>query len=833
MKTLFLKFNLIFVILTLIMTNLLKAQSNQYLDFDGVNDYVSVANGSQPIAGSSALSITGWFYNNALAYGQGMVGFRATAGEFYLLELNTGSVECRFKNSSGTTYDVTPVNYTIVPQTWQHFAMVYNGTTLKLYVDSTLVGSTSAAGTITNTAIQFTIGKSLLGSFNFVYNGRADEVTLWNKALTLAEIKNMMQNELTGTETGLKMYFKFNQGVPGGNNTSIVSLHNEINSPTYDGTLLNFAMTGPTSNFNGTLNSSFQAISFPQIPTQLTTSPPIILNATASSGLPVIYTLLSGPATLSGDTITLTGAGLVSIQADQYGNGVFDTAASVVNTFHVVDPNLNAPVIEPRNPLPGDTVYMPSMCTIQLAALDSIAYPSLFSIQNLQFIINGTTYPAQDFLNGHYTALWTPPAPGPYSIQIVSTSNYGAVSTVTVNIVVVQTSTAPEDTLTAFSGILLNTDISSAVIDADLPTYVGVYDTIIATLSVSCPTGGCGAYDRVASVDVRGHDGKWFEVIRYITPYSVPCTHSINLADYMSLLQGRVSFRVNCGTLDNGYLYKLKLRFKPGTPPHKYSRVTQVWKDIYPFGDYANLQPVPAFNYSYSSLAVASKLKLVSTGHGWGNLNTGNAAEFYDATHHIWVNGSSTFTQHNWTTCNPNPDACSPQNGTWTYNRAGWCPGSIARSFDFDMTPFIATSNVGLQYVFYQSYVDLCHPNNPNCVTGVTCTDCNDGFNPTLNVACNLITFFDNAAALSVEEINHINLGIYPNPSSGVFTLNSGNSLYKNYTVSVFNIVGNLVKQFTWNGEKTTIDLTNCSKGVYIVKVNNKEEAEFKKLVIQ
>ena len=56
------------------------AQSNQYLDFDGVDDFVSVPNGTATIAGSNQITIAGWFYDNQLSYGQGLFGFRGTAG---------------------------------------------------------------------------------------------------------------------------------------------------------------------------------------------------------------------------------------------------------------------------------------------------------------------------------------------------------------------------------------------------------------------------------------------------------------------------------------------------------------------------------------------------------------------------------------------------------------------------------------------------------------------------------------------------------------------------------------------------------------------------------
>jgi hypothetical protein len=262
--------------------------------------------------------------------------------------------------------------------------------------------------------------------------------------------------------------------------------------------------------------------------------------------------------------------------------------------------------------------------------------------------------------------------------------------------------------------------------------------------------------------------------------------------------------------------------------------VQQVWKDVYPFGDYANLQPVPDFNYTYPTHAIASKLKLVSTGHGWGNLNTGNAAEFYNATHNIFVNGTSTFSQNNWKTCNPNPDACSPQNGTWTYNRAGWCPGSIAPYFDYDMTPYVAAQNVSLDYEFFTGYTDQCHPNNPACVTGTTCADCTDGFNPVLDVNCNLIVFYDEAITLDVKnETDFIGFALFPNPSAGTVTINSYGKSKQNYTVTVYNMVGGLMKEFSWDGERKSVDFSSFAKGIYNVKVSNGKVNEFRKLVIE
>ena len=835
MKQIYLKSRLLFLLMILAASLGLRAQTNQYLHFDGVDDYVGLDNGSKYLANATGMTMMGWFYDDKLSYGQGMMGFRGSQG-FYMIELSNGTIECRFINSGNTLFEyVAPAN-TIIPQVWQHYAWVYDGSSIKLYVNGNPKGEKAASGAFTATDITFAIGRSIAGGgLNFYYNGRIDEVSVWSKALTQSEIVDVMSNEILGAPAGLQLYYKFNQGVPGGNNTSITKLTSKIGSPEKDGTLYGFTMDGATSNFNGTLNTSYQAISFAQIPNKLNTAVPFSIDATSTSSLDVTLKVLSGPATIAGKIITLTGdTGTVVVEATQPGNASFDPADPVEQRFAVLNPNLHVPDIDPRNPLTGN-MYIPSLSQIQLAAISTITYPELFSVTGLEFKINGQTIPAQNFWNGHYTAWWTPPSYGSYDIEILSTNNFGAVGSKTVTINILPEAT--DVTVDAVKDIWLSPTNDSQIADGVLPSYLGAYDKINATLRVHCPPGGCGEWDRVASVEARDHEGNWVEIIRYITPYGVACSHTVDLTDYMSILQGKVSFRFNCGTLDNGYMYDLSFDYRKGEPAHKYSNVTKVWHEIFPFGDYQVPQPVDTFNYKYPDNAVASKLKLVSTGHGWGDLNTSNAAEFYEATHNLWVNGVKTFTQHNWQTCNPNPDGCQPQNGTWYYNRAGWCPGSIAPWFDFDMSTFVAKKDLTLNYLFFDEYYDKCNLSNPNCVTGVTCSDCADGFNPTLDVACYLITY-SNSPMILVSNKDYVPtsslLNVYPNPTNGVFDVSLlSNAAAGKAKLMLFDNTGRPVKEMPWNGQKTSIDLSSHAKGIYLLKVYTPNWTEMRKIIVK
>lgn len=829
--------NLYFNLFLLLFSVVSFSQSNLYLHFDGEDDHVRYDDISPLLNGSTTVSMTGWFYPDNLDYGSGLMSIRGEgsgSGGMYVLMLNNGQLECRVITGTGTHQVISPAN-SIVANQWNHIAWVWDQTTVTLYINGTLIDSSSATGFFIAANRPYAIGKCIFPGYNFLYTGRADEVTLWNKALTAAEVTNMINNELTGSEANLLLYYKFDQGTPFDDNTFITELHSETGT-TYNSSLENLALTGTISNFGGTLESDFQSINFPNVGTRTTSDAPFNLTAYSSSGLPITYTLVSGPASVSGSTITLNGTeGEVVVMASQAGDTQYNAASDVVNSFNVVDPQNNVPVVELTNPTIGD-VHMPTLSTIQLAATASIPNDDAFSISSLSFIIDGQTYPATHHGNGFYTSSWIPNAYGTKIIEVVSANNFGFSSSTSYNVNVV--STATTQTVNAGNQVWVYSQVYSQEVEITLPSYVGAYNQILGTLDISCPSGGCDPWDRVSHVEVQGHDGNWYEIIRYLTPYGVACNHTIDLTDFMSLLQGKVKFRYTLGTSGNGFLYTLNLQYVQGVPTYKYSSVEPLWTGTYQFGDMGNLQPCEVLNADFNlSTVEASKIKIVSTGHGWGDNNTGNAAEFHQDTHHIWVNNTSTFAQNNWNICNPNPDSCSPQSGTWYYPRAGWCPGSIAQFFDFDLTSYM-TNSTELKYILDEDYVDLCHPNNPNCVTGTTCPNCNDSFNPHLIVDSYLIRYSNNTLlnTPSVANTQSQSLMVYPNPSTGKFTIDIDTSAEGNQnTIEIYTITGSLIKKIAENStlSKFEVDLTDQTTGIYFIHFTNGKTKEVQKIIIE
>ena len=89
---------------------------------------------------------------------------------------------------------------------------------------------------------------------------------------------------------------------------------------------------------NVTVNSSLleQTVDFDPLPNKTYGDAPFTISGTATSGLPVSFSIASGPATIVGNIITITGAGLVTVQASQAGNASYQPAPNVYQSFTVL-----------------------------------------------------------------------------------------------------------------------------------------------------------------------------------------------------------------------------------------------------------------------------------------------------------------------------------------------------------------------------------------------------------------------------------------------------------------------------------------------------------------
>ena len=107
-----------------------------------------------------------------------------------------------------------------------------------------------------------------------------------------------------------------------------------VGTYTVTATVVNDNYTGTTSQ-TLTIAKREQSVTFASIG-NVTVGAPVALSATTDSALLVTFAVVSGPATISGSTLSLTGfPGVVVVRASQAGDATWGAAAEVTQTFTV------------------------------------------------------------------------------------------------------------------------------------------------------------------------------------------------------------------------------------------------------------------------------------------------------------------------------------------------------------------------------------------------------------------------------------------------------------------------------------------------------------------
>ena len=183
------------------------------LSFDGVDDYVYRDDAIFDADGNWTLS--GWVYITTTTsvnyiFGTSWEGnHNENSMGFYI---NPGLTMWR-QTSAGGELDSDSYG-TIIPNTWQHVAVTYDGSTVVFYINGLIIGSEPwTTGTINSTDIALGVQRRNRGGvMEHYFNGNIDEFSLWDNALTQSEIQANMSVELSGSETGLIGYWNFNEG---------------------------------------------------------------------------------------------------------------------------------------------------------------------------------------------------------------------------------------------------------------------------------------------------------------------------------------------------------------------------------------------------------------------------------------------------------------------------------------------------------------------------------------------------------------------------------------------------------------------------------------------
>ena len=181
------------------------------LEFDGVDDYISLGNATALGFTSQDFTIEAWIKAATVTKRMEIFqrhywnsdGYRLQtwpSGDLAFYTFQSGETQV-----SGTSSDV------LTAGNWSHVAVVRQGASAKIFVNG--VDKTETAGSHIDPA--YVVGRQTFIGTNYLaeaFDGCISEVRIWNYARSESQIKADMSGELTGTEEGLIGYWKLSEG---------------------------------------------------------------------------------------------------------------------------------------------------------------------------------------------------------------------------------------------------------------------------------------------------------------------------------------------------------------------------------------------------------------------------------------------------------------------------------------------------------------------------------------------------------------------------------------------------------------------------------------------
>lgn len=215
----------------------------------------------------------------------------------------------------------------------------------------------------------------------------------------------------------------------------------------------------------------------------------------------------------------------------------------------------------------------------------------------------------------------------------------------------------------------------------------------LLTLTLGCPDGmRCADWDYLDHVLLRSLSAPdTFELTRVLTPYGGTFTREwrhgwqADVTDFMPVLRDSVELiYVHSGyepNEDRGWALTLELALITGPPAAEVLSVTELYRGHFKYGskDRGIEEDLKPRAIQTDRRAELLRVRIQQTGHGM-HADDG-CGEFCAKWRSVKVDGKEVSKRKLWKECASNPIA--PQAGTWTFDRANWCPGELQRAEEF------------------------------------------------------------------------------------------------------------------------------------------------------
>ncbi|TAE87090.1 MAG: LamG domain-containing protein [Bacteroidetes bacterium] len=183
--------------------------------------------------GDSAISICTWVKLSSNNVMQKIASKSNSTNGFALGVDNLGRLDAEVWTVSGgntplrlLTSGTSFVNNYVPVNEWTHVAFTWkSGVGVKIYINGMLAGEMLSP---TLTLLKQSTTNLHVGANSWTlsqrFNGRIDELSIWNKELSAYQMKNYMHRTLKGNETGLVSYMQFNEPFTFGYYHDLISL---------------------------------------------------------------------------------------------------------------------------------------------------------------------------------------------------------------------------------------------------------------------------------------------------------------------------------------------------------------------------------------------------------------------------------------------------------------------------------------------------------------------------------------------------------------------------------------------------------------------------------